>query len=162
MGIIVRELDVEVLARERLDEALKELDVAEAFLGQGLVRNAAGKAFQAWKAFISYLALRNVKLLQDKYRGNKRVGSVVIPLHEWVAAVAPTNRLTELSTELEKVVPGVAELTTMALELHEYQYNGPDPEGIRSKISNDETAIALIKKLIERTRELMRKIAKES
>ena len=162
MGITVKELNVKALAKERLGEALKELDVAEVFLDQGLVRNAAGKAFQAWKAFISYLALRNVELLREKYRGNKRIGSIIIPMHEWVAAIAPTNRLTELSIELERIVPGVVELTTMALELHEYQYNGPDPEGIRSRIPNDETAAALIRKLIERTRELMSKMAMES
>ncbi|GAB6948031.1 PaREP1 family protein [Vulcanisaeta sp. JCM 16161] len=158
----MRRLDTEALAKERLEEAMKELDVAEVFLREGLVRNAAGKAFQAWKAFLSYLALRNVHLLQEKYRGNKRVGNVNIPFHEWIAAVVPTNRMTELSAEIERIVPGVAELTAMALQLHEYQYNGPDPEGIRSKIPNDETAMALIKSFITRARTLMNTSSKES
>ena len=162
MGVTIKELDVGALARERLGEAVAELGVAEAFLGQGLVRNAAGKAFKAWKAFISYIALRNVEILREKYRGNKRVGSGLVPMHEWVAAVAPTSRLMELSVELERIIPGVTELTAMALELHEYQYNGPDPEGIRSKVPNDETAAVLIRKLIERARELMSKVAAES
>jgi len=43
-------------------------------LAEGLVRNAAGKAFQALKAFISYLALKNAALLAEKYRGYKQAG----------------------------------------------------------------------------------------
>ncbi len=158
----MRRLNTEALAKERLEEAMKELDVAEAFLREGLTRNAAGKAFQAWKAFLSYLALRNADQLQEKYRGNKRVGNVTIPFHEWIAAVIPTNRMTELSAEMERIVPGVAELTAMALQLHEYQYNGPDPEGIKSKIPNDETAIALIKSFIVKARALMSVLSKGS
>ncbi len=159
----MRRLNTEALAKERLEEAMKELDVAEVFLREGLTRNAAGKAFQAWKAFLSYLALRNVNLLQEKYRGNKRVGNVAISFHEWMAAVVPANKMTELSAEMERVAPpGVAELTAMALQLHEYQYNGPDPEGIRSKIPNDETAIALIRSFIIKARALMNALSKGS
>ncbi len=105
----MRGLNTETLAKERLEEAMKELDVAEVFLREGLIRNAAGKAF------LSYLALRNVNLLQEKYRGNKRVGNVAIPLYEWIAAVVPTNGMTELGAEIERMVLGVAELTAMAL-----------------------------------------------
>ncbi|WP_243678785.1 PaREP1 family protein [Vulcanisaeta distributa] len=158
----MRRLNTETLAKERLEEAIKELDVAEVFLREGLVRNAAGKVFQAWKAFLSYLALRNVNLLQEKYRGNKRVGNAAIPLYEWIAAVLPTNRMTELGAEIERIVPGVAELTAMALQLHEYRYNGPDPEGIRSKIPNDETAMVLIKSFITKARALMSTSSSES
>jgi hypothetical protein len=42
----------------RDSETIKELETAEAFLAKGLVRNAAGKVFQALKAFTSYLALK--------------------------------------------------------------------------------------------------------
>jgi len=55
------------------------------------------------------------------------VGRTAAPFHEWVAAVAPTGRLLEMATMLEKAVSN--ELTTLALQLHEYQYNGPGPEG---------------------------------
>jgi hypothetical protein len=58
------------------------------------LRNAAGKAFQAWKSLLSYLALNNLKLLEDRYKGFKRVGSRSIPLHKWIAAVMPANRMT--------------------------------------------------------------------
>jgi hypothetical protein len=46
-------------------ETIKELETAEAFLAKGLVRNAAGKVFQALKAFTSYLALKNAALLTE-------------------------------------------------------------------------------------------------
>jgi hypothetical protein len=49
----------------RDSETIKELETAEAFLAKGLVRNAAGKVFQALKAFTSYMALKNAALLTE-------------------------------------------------------------------------------------------------
>ena len=49
----------------RDSETIKELETAEAFLAKGLVKNAAGKVFQALKAFTSYLALKNAALLTE-------------------------------------------------------------------------------------------------
>ncbi|MCG2862813.1 MAG: PaREP1 family protein [Vulcanisaeta sp.] len=134
---------------------MRELDVAEVFLREGLIRNASGKAVQAWKSAMSYLALNNLELLRGKYTGYKRVGRYSIPLHEWIAVVMPTNRMTEVSTLIANKVPEVIELTTLALQLHEYQYNGPDPEGIRSKVPNDETAKRLVEALIARARSIL-------
>jgi len=37
-------------------------------LAKGLVRNAAGKVFQALKAFTSYMALKNAALLAENAR----------------------------------------------------------------------------------------------
>ncbi len=73
-----------------------------------------------------------------------------MPLHEWIAATAPTSRLMEIAALLEKAVPNAVELTAISLQLHEYQYNGPDPEGVRSKIPDDETAGRLIAAFIAR------------
>jgi len=153
-------LNITEIAESRFQEALKELDIAEVFLREGLVRNAAGKAFQAWKSILSYLALRNLDLLESRYKGFKRVGPRTIPLHEWIAAVMPTNRMTEVSTMIEERIRGVAELTALALQLHEFQYNGPDPEGVRSRIPNEDTAKDLIKILLEKTREIIRSLEK--
>jgi len=153
-------LNITEIAESRFQEALKELDIAEVFLREGLVRNAAGKAFQAWKSILSYLALRNLDLLESRYKGFKRVGPRTIPLHEWIAAVMPTNRMTEVSTMIEERIRGAAELTALALQLHEFQYNGPDPEGVRSRIPNEDTAKDLIKILLEKTREIIRSLEK--
>ena len=53
----------------RDSETIKELETAEAFLAKGLVRNAAGKVFQALKAFTSYMALKSAAPSAEKYRG---------------------------------------------------------------------------------------------
>ena len=153
--VYVKRLNVGRLSEERLGEAERELEVAEAFLADGLLRNAAGKAFQAWKSLLSHLALRNLALLEERYRGYKRVGNAAVPLYEWIAATAPTSRLMEIAVLLEKVVPNAVELTALALQLHEYQYNGPDPEGVRSEVPDDETAARLIATFIARLKALL-------
>ena len=153
--VYVKRLNVERLSEERLREAERELEVAEAFLVDGLLRNAAGKAFQAWKSLLSHIALRNLALLEERYRGYKRVGNAAVPLYEWIAATAPTSRLMEIAVLLEKAVPNAVELTALALQLHEYQYNGPDLEGVRSKIPDDETAARLIATFIARLKALL-------
>ena len=48
--------------KARLLETLVEAQLALEFLGRGLVRNAAGKAFQAWRALLTAL----LKLEFDK------------------------------------------------------------------------------------------------
>jgi hypothetical protein len=80
--VYVKRLNVERLSEERLREAERELEVAEAFLVDGLLRNAAGKAFQAWKSLLPHIALRNLALLEERYRGYKRVGNAAVPLYE--------------------------------------------------------------------------------
>ncbi|MEM1611483.1 MAG: PaREP1 family protein [Sulfolobales archaeon] len=154
----IKRLNIVEIAESRFQEALKELDIAEVFLKDGLLRNAAGKAFQAWKSLLSYLALKNLELLESRYRGFKRVGSRSIPLYEWIAAVMPTNRMAEVAAIIEERIYSVAELTALALQLHEFQYNGPDPEGIKSKIPNEDTARELTRILIMRTREIIRSL----
>ncbi|MEW9491932.1 MAG: PaREP1 family protein [Candidatus Aramenus sulfurataquae] len=43
-------MDLKNYKQIRLDEAKFKTNLAENFLEEGLVSNAAGKAFQAWKA----------------------------------------------------------------------------------------------------------------
>ena len=97
----------------RDSEAIKELETAEAFLIGGLVRNAVRKAFQVLKASISYLALKSVALLAGKCKSYKQVGRTAAPFHEQIATVAPTGRLPETATLLEKAVSNI----TLALQL---------------------------------------------
>ncbi len=100
-------------AAARLLEALVEALLALELLERGYTRNAAGKAFQAWRALIaSLLALERERLERQ-----------AIPR-------APTARLKPLSQLLEEHgVPGLSEATSLALHLHSYQYHGPDPAG---------------------------------
>ncbi len=113
---------------DRLKEARYEAELAEDFLRNGLVRNAAGKAFQAVKAYLAAEAAARRDVLAGKFAGvrvtrhGKRVARV-----DWIIAVMPTSRMKEVAQllgdrELELAVE-------KALDLHEFQYNGLDREG---------------------------------
>ncbi|MGC9051850.1 PaREP1 family protein, partial [Pyrobaculum sp.] len=55
--------------RGTLLEARYEAELALRFLEEGLYRNAAGKAFQAWKALLAALAVDYVEVLAERFRG---------------------------------------------------------------------------------------------
>ena len=57
----------------RLKETLYESDLAESFLNQGLIRNAAVKAFQAWKALVAAYAVDRVNELRRLFPSTKRL-----------------------------------------------------------------------------------------
>jgi hypothetical protein len=59
----------------RLMEATYEADLALRFLDAGLYRNAAGKAFQAFKALLAALAMKYRDALAQRYPGRKRLRS---------------------------------------------------------------------------------------
>jgi len=140
---------VDRLAVLRLSEAKAEAALAAEFLQAGAIRNAAGKAFQAWKAYISYLAIRHRRLLAEKFKGTKKLPRGEVDYAEWAAATAPTSRLLQIAAALEAVEPGVSAYTALALQLHEYQYNGPDPSGVLSKFPDDESAKKAVAVLLE-------------
>ncbi len=112
--------------KKKISDSICEAYLARKLMEDDLVRNAAGKAFQAWKDLISALLMLKkdevLKLLKDE--GQRK----------WFlekGIYAPSSRLGVLSKILEKV--GVKEITpwtAQALRLHTYQYHGPDPEGL--------------------------------
>ncbi len=133
----------------RLLESLIEAKLSLEFLDKGLVRNAAGKAFQAWRAFLAALLRLEIDKLV-KLAGNEEERNWLV--NRAVPRV-PTTRMKALSQMLEEIgYAGIYFATSTALELHDYQYNGPDPDMALSKFRNrQEAAVAvvnLIRKLV--------------
>ncbi|GAB6944295.1 PaREP1 family protein [Vulcanisaeta sp. JCM 14467] len=136
----------------KLLETLVEAQLAIEFLDRGLVRNAAGKAFQAWRALLTaLLRLEFDKLLQVVRSEEER---------KWLMSKAvprvPITRMVRLSQMLEEIgYSGISPATDTALNLHDYQRNGPDPDMAVSKYRDREEAAVDIKLLIN---ELVRRI----
>ncbi|WP_291765081.1 PaREP1 family protein, partial [Caldivirga sp. UBA161] len=61
--------DTEEYRKGRLLEARYESELALKFLDAGLYRNAAGKAFQAWKALLAALAVNYSDELARRFKG---------------------------------------------------------------------------------------------
>jgi hypothetical protein len=67
----------------------------------------------------------------------------------WVLAVVLASKLKVIAD----VVGGVDICTNMALSLHDYRYNGPDPEGALSTCPSGEVAAHDVKKLVAKVEE---------
>ncbi|WP_333638839.1 PaREP1 family protein [Pyrobaculum aerophilum] len=143
----------------RLLESLVEAGLALKFLEDGLVRNAAGKAFQAWRAFLAALLrleLDRLKAVVKTEEERRWLESTAVPR-------VPTGRIKALSQMLEEVGHGgIAAWTAMALDLHDYQYHGPDPDMALSKYRNREEAardvVLLLKELARRVEALKQRV----
>ncbi|AFA39689.1 Archaeal PaREP1/PaREP8 family [Pyrobaculum oguniense TE7] len=143
--------DLEKYREARLREAQVEINLALEFLEDGLIRNAAGKAFQAWKAYLAARLAEKREALKELYPGSRRirVGDEEVEVEDVdvVIALVPTTHMIKLSA----IVGGDAvEFTSLALDLHRYQYNGPDPEGFFSDVPDDRTAALLICRMASR------------
>ena len=68
----------------------------------------------------------------------------------------PTTRMKELSRLLRDVGhEGITFVTALALDLHDYQYHGPDPDMALSKYATRESAVADVVELLQ---ELLRRV----
>ena len=138
--------------KARLLEALWEARLALEFLERGLTRNAAGKAFQAWKALLATLLrleLERLKALARTEEERRWLESRAVPR-------IPTAKMKELSRLLRDVGhEGITFATVLALDLHDYQYHGPDPDMALSKYATRESAAADVVELIQ---ELTRRV----
>ncbi len=136
----------------RLLEALGEARLALEYLERGLTRNAACKAFQAWKAFMAALLrleLEKLKALAKTEEERRWLESRAVPR-------VPTTKMKELSRLLREVGhEGITFVTALALDLHEYQYHGPDPDMALSKYATRESAAADVVELLQ---ELVRRV----
>jgi hypothetical protein len=130
----------------RLLEALGEARFALEYLERGLTRNAACKAFQAWKAFLAAL----LRLELDKLKAIAKTEEERRWLESKAVPRVPTTRMKELSRLLRDVGhEGITAWTAVALDLHEYQYHGPDPDMALSKYTTRESAAADVVELIQ-------------
>jgi len=136
----------------RLLEALGEARLALEYLERGLTRNAAGKAFQAWKASMAAL----LRLELDKLKAIAKTEEERRWLESRAVPRVPTAKMKELSRLLRDVGhEGITAWTAFALDLHEYQYHGPDPDMALSKYTTRESAAADVVELVQ---ELLRRV----
>ncbi|MEM1568469.1 MAG: PaREP1 family protein [Thermofilaceae archaeon] len=132
-------------ASARLLEALVESLLALEFLERGLVRNAAGKAFQAWRAVLAAL----LRLELDKLKAAAKTDEERRWLEERAVPRVPTSRMLALSLMLEGLgYVDVSYITDRALNLHDYQYHGPDPDMALSKYRTRGEAAASVRSLV--------------
>jgi len=129
----------------RLLEALVEARLALRFLEEGLTRNAAGKAFQAWRALLAALLRLELEWLKALVKTEEE--------RRWLESTAvprvPTTKMVALSLMLEKAGhEGISLWTDRALLLHDYQYNGPDPDMALSKFGSRGEAVEYVLRLV--------------
>jgi len=94
------------------------------YLERGLTRNAACKAFQALKAFMAAL----LRLELGKLNAFAKTEEEKRWLESRAVPRVPTTRMKELSRLLKAAGhEGITFVTDKALDLHDYQYHGPDP-----------------------------------
>jgi hypothetical protein len=143
----------------RLLEALGEARLALEYLERGLTRDAACKAFQAWKALLAALLRLELERLKAlaKTEGERRwLESRAVPR-------VPTTKMKELGRLLEEAGHyGISAWTDKALDLHDYQYHGPDPDMALSKYTTRESAatdaLLLLKELARRLEALKSRV----
>ncbi|ADX84554.1 PaREP1 family protein [Saccharolobus islandicus] len=56
-GLVKPWIDAKKYQADRFREALYEADLAERFLNDGLIRNSAGKVYQAVKAYVAGISV---------------------------------------------------------------------------------------------------------
>jgi hypothetical protein len=139
----------------RFLEALGEARLALEYLERGFTRDAAGMAFHAWKALLAAL----LKLELEKLKALARTEEERRWLESKAVPRIPTTRMKELGRLLEEAGHyGISAWTAVALDLHEYQYHGPDPDMALSKYTTRESAAAdallLLKELARRVEAL--------
>jgi len=136
----------------RLLEALGEARLALEFLERGLTRNAACKAFQAWRALMAAL----LRLELDKLKALAKTEEERRWLESKAVPRVPTTKMKELSRLLKAAGhEGITFVTDKALDLHDYQYHGPDPDAVLSKYATRESAAADVVELLQ---ELARRV----
>jgi hypothetical protein len=142
----------------RLMEAAYEADLALRFLDAGLYRNAAGKAFQAFKALLAALAMKYRNALTQRYPGRRRLRSgKAVEAVDWVIAVMPTGLMLEVARDLSQLAGReLLHYANVALNLHEFQHNGLD--GVLSRYARPESVAEDVMALTQYVRETVERL----
>jgi hypothetical protein len=143
----------------RLLEALAEARLALEYLERGFTRDAAGMAFHAWKALMAAL----LKLELEKLKALAKTEDERRWLESRAVPRVPTTKMKELGRLLEEAGHyGISAWTAVALDLHDYQHHGPDPDTALSKYATRQSAAAdvllLLKELLRRVEALKGRI----
>ena len=150
----------------RIIESLSDLLLSLTLWKEGYTRNSAGKAFSAVKALMSALVVVNEDKLISLAKDNEE--------REWIkkkAHIVPTHSMYALAQMLRKIGIDIINLVNYALNLHEYQYNGFEPDFSRYSRKEDVftdliTVVRETKKVIDtyfpkyETKEISEKIDK--
>ncbi len=135
--------------KKKLEDSIYEAYLAKKLAEDGFVRNACGKAFQAWKDLISALLYAKKDEILRFLKDEKQ--------KEWFlkkGIYAPSSKLRPLSGLLEDIgVNDISSHTERALYLHTYQYHGPDPDGLWGGPANKEEALDSLKRLLRKWKE---------
>ena len=146
----------------RLMEAVYEADLALRFLEAGLYRNAAGKAFQAFKALLAALAVKYRDALAQRYPGRRRLKSgKAVEAVDWIIAVMPTGLMLEVARDISQFAgQELLHYANVALNLHEFQYNSLDKSGVLSRYTRLESVAEDVKALTQYVRETVERLRK--
>ena len=138
-------------AAARALEALLESILALEFLERGYTRNAAGKAFQAWRALTAAIpALEGDRVAERLGEEQERW------LLEKAVPRVPTTRLKALARLVEEVgYTDYSRYISTVLDLHDYQYHGPDPDAELSKYPDPGEAVLDIVSILDKLAGIM-------
>jgi len=141
-------LDVNEIGEAKLIECKAELELAKIFLKSGLLRGAAVKVIQAWRAYLSYIASLNANLI--RINGVRRVSeSIEVDASEFIIATMPIKLMMRVSEMLRSVDPELMELTALALLTYEY-WCANSCSNSTGRVIDDELAKGIIAKLLSR------------
>jgi hypothetical protein len=154
--------DFQKFLEGRLMEAVYEADLALRFLEAGLYRNAAGEAFQAFKALLAALAVKYRDALAQRYPGMRRLRSgKAVEAVDWIIAVMPTGFMLEVARDLSQLAgQELLHYANVALNLHEFQYNGLGKSGVLSRYARLESVAEDVKTLTQYVREAVERLRK--
>ncbi|BAK54619.1 PaREP1 family protein [Sulfurisphaera tokodaii] len=144
-------IDDKKYKQDRLIEAKYEAELARRFLEDGLFRNAAGKAFQAWKALLASLSVDYIQELSKYFKGKRKMrDGRVVNYVEWIIALMPTSKMSNVAQILDNLLGNNIEAyTDIAIKLHEFQYNGLDKSGEISRYTSIEFVKMDLEKLLK-------------